>query len=89
MRTATTTRAPRELQKRFGAKVVMGAPDWDSTLQRPATAAGGVPTRDITVGPEGTKLTLGDTTVNIIATPGHTPGTLSYRLPGQGPGPDA
>ena len=70
-----------ELQKRFGAKVVMGAADWDATLQRPATAAGGVPTRDITVGPEGMKLTLGDTTVNIIATPGHTPGTLSYVFP--------
>src|SRR5690349_10826348 len=38
-----------ELQKRFGAKVVMGAPDWESTLQRPATAAGGVPTRDVVV----------------------------------------
>jgi len=70
-----------ELQKRFGAKVVMGAADWQSTLQRPATAAGGVPTRDIAVGPEGTKLTLGDTTVEIIATPGHTPGTLSYIFP--------
>ena len=70
-----------ELQKRFGAKVVMGAADWQSTLQRPATAAGGVPTRDIAVGPEGTKLTLGDTTVEIVATPGHTPGTLSYVFP--------
>ena len=70
-----------ELQKRFGAKVVMGAPDWESTLQRPATAAGGVPTRDVVVGPEGMKLTLGDTTVTIIATPGHTPGTLSYIFP--------
>ena len=40
----------------------MGAPDWDSTLQRPATAAGGVPTRDVVVGPAGMKLTLGDTT---------------------------
>ena len=67
-----------ELQKRFGAKVVMGAPDWESTLQRPATAAGGVPTRDVVVGPEGMKLALGDTTVEIVATPGHTPGTLSY-----------
>jgi metallo-beta-lactamase class B len=27
------------------------------------------------------KLTLGDITVNIIATPGHTPGTLSYVFP--------
>jgi metallo-beta-lactamase class B len=70
-----------ELQNRFGAKVVMGAADWESTLQRPKTAAGGVPTRDIVVGPEGYKLTLGDTTVQIVATPGHTPGTLSYVFP--------
>ena len=70
-----------ELQRRYGAKVVMGAPDWESTLQRPATAAGGVPTRDISVGPDGMKLTLGDTTVTIVATPGHTPGTLSYVFP--------
>jgi metallo-beta-lactamase class B len=70
-----------ELQSRYGAKVVMGAPDWDSTVQRPATAAGGVPKRDISVGPDGTKITLGDTTVTIVATPGHTPGTLSYVFP--------
>jgi metallo-beta-lactamase class B len=70
-----------ELQSRFGAKVVMGAADWDSTLQRPATAAGGVPKRDLAVGPEGTTITLGDTTVTIVATPGHTPGTLSYVFP--------
>ncbi|HET9268663.1 MAG TPA: MBL fold metallo-hydrolase [Vicinamibacterales bacterium] len=73
-----------ELQRRYGAKVVMGAPDWQATLQRPATAAGGVPTRgtgDVTVGPEGTKITLGDTTVTVVATPGHTPGTLSYVFP--------
>jgi metallo-beta-lactamase class B len=70
-----------ELQKQFGAKVVMGAADWESTLQRPATAPGGVPTRDITVGSEGMKLTLGDATVDIVSTPGHTPGTLSYVFP--------
>ncbi len=70
-----------ELQKRYGAKVVMGAADWDSTVQRPATAAGGVPTRDISVGPEGTKITSGDTTVTVVSTPGHTPGTLSYVFP--------
>jgi len=70
-----------ELQSRYGAKVVMGAADWESTLQRPATAAGGVPKRDISVGPEGTKITLGDTTVTVVSTPGHTPGTLSYVFP--------
>jgi metallo-beta-lactamase class B len=69
------------LQERYGAKIVMGAADWDATLQRPSTAAGGVPTRDIAVGPEGLKITLGATTVDVIATPGHTQGTLSYLFP--------
>jgi metallo-beta-lactamase class B len=69
------------LQSRYGAKVVMGAADWETTLQRPATAPGGVPKRDIAVGPDGVKITLGATTVDVIATPGHTPGTLSYIFP--------
>jgi metallo-beta-lactamase class B len=68
-------------QSRYGTRIVMGAADWDATVARPATAAGGVPKRDIAVGPEGTRITLGDTTVNVIATPGHTPGTLSYIFP--------
>ncbi len=72
------------LQSRYGAKVVMGEADWASTLHRPATAAGGVPRRDISVGADGTTLTLGDTTIQVIATPGHTPGTLSYHLSGEG-----
>jgi metallo-beta-lactamase class B len=70
-----------ELQKRYGAKVVMGAPDWDATVKRAADVAGGVPKRDVVVGPEGMKLTLGDTTIQIVSTPGHTPGTLSYVFP--------
>ena len=69
------------LQSRYGAKVVMGAADWDATLERPASYPGGVPKRDIAVGPEGLKLRLGDTMVDIVATPGHTPGTLSYLFP--------
>jgi metallo-beta-lactamase class B len=72
------------LQSKFGAKVVMGGPDWEATLKRAPDVAGGVPVRgpgDITVGPEGTKVTLGDTTVDIVFTPGHTPGTLSYVFP--------
>jgi len=69
------------LQSRYGAKIVMGAADWDATLQRAASVPGGVPKRDVAVGPEGLKLTLGDTNVDVIATPGHTPGTLSYFFP--------
>jgi len=69
------------LQSRYGAKVVMGAADWDSTLKRDATYPGGVSKRDIAVGAAGTKITLGDTTVSVVATPGHTPGTLSFIFP--------
>ena len=70
-----------ELQERYSAQVVMGAADWEATLKRPSTAPGGVPKKDISVGPEGRQLTVGDTTIQIVATPGHTPGTLSYIFP--------
>lgn len=70
-----------ELQRRFGAQVVMGEADWETTLARPDTTPGGVPTRDIAVGPDGYELTLGDTTVQIVHTPGHSPGTLSHVFP--------
>ena len=33
------------------------------------------------VGTDGQKLTLGDTTITMYLTPGHTPGTLSYLIP--------
>jgi len=67
-------------QRRFGTKIVMGDADWESTLAR-TEYPGGVPSRDIGVGADGIELTLGDTTVDVISTPGHTPGTLSYIFP--------
>lgn len=67
-------------QRRFGTQVIMGEADWETTLAR-AEYPGGIPTRDIGVGPDGMKLTLGETTIDIIATPGHTPGTLSFIFP--------
>jgi metallo-beta-lactamase class B len=63
------------LQERYGAKIVMGAPDWDSTEAR-KTYAGGIAKRDI-VAADGQKITLGDTSVTLVTTPGHTLGTLS------------
>jgi metallo-beta-lactamase class B len=72
------------LQSKYGAHVIMGGPDWEDTLKRAPGVAGGVPKRgdgDVSVGPEGYKLTLGDTTVEIVFTPGHTVGTLSYVFP--------
>lgn len=67
------------LQDRYGARIVMGAPDWDSIIKA-NNMPGGVPRRDIAVSAD-QKLTLGDETVSIITTPGHTPGTLSVIFP--------
>jgi len=60
------------LQDKYGTKVYMSAEDWD-VLDR---ANGAKPKRDM-VATDGQKLTLGDTTVTIYFTPGHTPGTIS------------
>ncbi len=67
------------LQDRYGARVIMGAPDWDATMKA-TNMAGGIPKRDLDAG-DGQKLTLGDTTITILQTPGHTLGTLSYLIP--------
>jgi metallo-beta-lactamase class B len=69
----------RLLQERFGAHVVMSAADWDS-IERGPEMPGGKPTRDL-VGTDGEKITLGDTSVTLVLTPGHTPGTLSMIFP--------
>ena len=67
------------LQAKFGAQVVMGGPDWDMVEKYPKRYKTMAPKRNITA-TDGMKLTLGDTTVNIWLTPGHTPGTLSYTF---------
>ena len=67
------------MQDRFGSHIVMGAADWDGVEKTP-TMPGGAPKRDIVVSGE-QPLTLGDTTVRIIPTPGHTLGTLSLIFP--------
>jgi metallo-beta-lactamase class B len=64
------------MQDRFGSRIVMGGPDWDSIEKSVNGYPLGKPKRDI-VADDGQKITLGDTSVTLIATPGHTPGTLS------------
>lgn len=64
------------IQDRFYPRLVMGAPDWDSIEKSQNQYPNGKPKRDI-VAADGQKITLGDTSVTLIATPGHTPGTLS------------
>ena len=67
------------LQTRYGARVIMGGPDWDMVAKYPNRYKTMAPKRDI-VATDGMKVTLGDTTVTIWLTPGHTPGTLSYTF---------
>jgi metallo-beta-lactamase class B len=67
------------LQDRYGTHVIMDAPDWDMIIKA-NNMPGGVPRRDM-VATDGQKLTLGDETVTIIQTPGHTLGTLSFLFP--------
>ena len=58
------------------AHVVYGGPDWDA-VDKSTNRPGGKPKRD-TVGADGMRLAVGDASVRIVTTPGHTPGTLSF-----------
>jgi metallo-beta-lactamase class B len=64
------------LQDKYGARVILAAEDWD-LLDR---SSGVKPKRDM-VATDGMKLTLGDTTLTIYKTPGHTLGTISTIIP--------
>ena len=70
------------MQDRYKSHIVMGGPDWDSIEKSVNGYPEGKPKRDI-VADDGQKLTLGDTAVTILTTPGHTPGTLSMIFPVQ------
>jgi metallo-beta-lactamase class B len=67
------------LQNTYKPRILMGAPDWDTVVagQRPDRP---VMKRDMDV-TDGQKLTLGDTTVTLALTPGHTPGTIAMIVP--------
>ena len=73
----------RYLQDLYKPRVYLAAADWDIVVaqnptddpQQPA-----VPKRDLNA-TDGQKYTLGDTTISVYVTPGHTPGTLSFLIP--------
>jgi len=64
------------MQERYGARIVMGAGDWDLVAESVNGFPNGKPKRDI-VATDGMKITLGGRTVTIYLTPGHTPGAIS------------
>ncbi len=67
----------RYLQERYGTRIIMSPADWD-VLDK--ITAGTKPKRDLEA-TDGEKLTLGDTTLTLYITPGHTPGTISTIFP--------
>jgi metallo-beta-lactamase class B len=66
----------RLMQDRFKSRIVISAADWDGLDKVQNSYPQGKPTRDI-VATDGQTLTLGDGSVTLVHTPGHTPGTLS------------
>jgi metallo-beta-lactamase class B len=67
----------RFLQEHYGTRVIMSPADWDVLDRR---TNGTKPKRDIEA-TDGQKVTLGDATITLYITPGHTPGTISTVVP--------
>ena len=65
------------LQDHYGTRVIMSPADWGVLDKR---TNGTKPKRDVEA-TDGQKLTLGDTTLTLYITPGHTPGTISVVFP--------
>lgn len=73
------------LADKFHAQLVMSDTDWNvlEHMQAPANPnpdRGPIPKRGIAV-KDGEKLTLGDTSIEMIQTPPHTPGAISLIIP--------
>lgn len=71
------------VQERYGARVGSTAADWDLIAQNAPNQQGTPPPkpqRDLVLS-EAEPLVVGDTTINFIEVPGHTPGSLAFIFP--------
>ena len=71
------------LANKYHAQVVMSETDWNVLANPQAIGrrdTGDIPKRDVAV-KDGDKLTLGDTTIEFVQTPPHTPGAISLIIP--------
>lgn len=69
-------------QRRYGSRVVMSSEDWrmvETKLEFDRPDWGRPPQRDLAV-EDGGKVELGDATLDVILTPGHTMGTISLLM---------
>ncbi|MBI3050196.1 MAG: MBL fold metallo-hydrolase [Acidobacteria bacterium] len=72
-------------QDKYKARIALSALDWDlierpNPNANPAQANRPRPRRDVVVS-DGQTITVGDATVTLMVTPGHTVGTLAYLIP--------
>ena len=72
-------------QDKYKARIAMSGQDWDlierpNPNANPAQAARPRPKRDVVVS-DGQKIAVGDTTITLMVTPGHTVGTFAYLIP--------
>lgn len=70
------------LKENYGARVLASSADWD-LMENPrfqVTHWSPPPARDLII-EDGQQLTLGDTSITLYITPGHTPGTVSSLVP--------
>ena len=72
------------LKEKYGAEIILSEIDWKELekpeLQFDDVLWGRPPVRDVSVN-DGDVVTLGDTSVKILVTPGHTPGTIAAVVP--------
>ncbi len=68
----------RLLQDRYGARVLVSEADWD-VIERQTVPSEIKPRKDMVI-TDGQEVTLGDVTVTLYVTPGHTPGSVSMLI---------
>jgi len=66
----------RLMQQTYKSRIVMGDKDWAMIEQSVYAYPNGKPIRDITAS-DGQVITVGDVSVRLVSTPGHTPDTYS------------
>ena len=71
-------------QKLYGSRVVMTAEDWQVARAKPELAAFYMPTPRVDIiAKDGDTITLGNNTITLFNTPGHTEGVLSLGYTGK------
>jgi metallo-beta-lactamase class B len=71
------------LQDRYNARIIMGEKDWqfvEESVNRYGQGPTSVKPRRDMVATDGMKVTLGNISVTLVSTPGHTPGTTSLAF---------